>query len=57
MAPSAGRGYYSEPQRSSPDGLGKHRKRLVVGLIIIAIRTGFFRKKLGASENLQEYFA
>jgi hypothetical protein len=30
---------------------------LVVGLIIIAIRTGFFRKKLGASENLQEYFA
>lgn len=30
---------------------------LVVGLIITAIRTGFFRKKLGASENLQEYFA
>lgn len=30
---------------------------LVVGLIIIAIRPGFFRKKLGASENLQEYFA
>lgn len=30
---------------------------LVAGVVIIAIRTGFFTKKLGASENLQEYFA
>ena len=29
----------------------------VAGVVIIAIRTGFFTKKLGASENLQEYFA